>query len=378
LRALKPAAGEPCVTLLMTLMPGVTGPRHDEVTFKGLIKTAALGLKQMDVADDVAQHTLAPAMRLLAGEAGWPEGRVTAIALLMTPHGHQLHPIPYIVPDLAVCGAHFYLKPLLPLLTAPRKVGILVVDQHHMRLLMVDEADPHTCHELPFHEDFHALAAAQTHEVQEAVVHVGRAGRRNRGGAVMAGLHGPGNIDKDEPLLRHYRAADQALRTWQPPLTCPLVIAGVGHEVALFRSISSYPDIVDAAISGNLARGPAAVLAGAALAAAAPALRHAEVQALERFDALKHTTQVVTATDAVVDAASQGKVAALFLSRAVDQWGAYDPARHQTHYSPPHIPGTDSLHSLAAELTLLHDGEVFLLDVAKMPEHAACAALLRL
>lgn len=378
LHALQPPEADPCVTLLMTMTPGVTGPQHDEVMFKGLLKDAARGLGEMGVDDATARRTLAPATRLLSGETKWPGGRFHGVALLLTPDAHQVYQLPLTLPDMAVCGRHFYLKPLLPMLSAPRQVCLLVIDQHHLRLLEIDESDPHACREVPLNLASAVMETDRVTEAHDAGLPAGRSRRHGRGGGGVTGVHNPGNIDQDEPLIRLYRDIDRRLHALLTAKHCPLVLAGIGHEVALYRSINTYAGLVAAAVNGSVARGPAATLATAALVAAAPAMRRAEVNALERFDALKSTAQTAILTDTVVRSAYEGKVQTLFLSRAADPWGTYDPVQQLVLVKPPHTPGSDSLHSMAAEETLAHGGEVFVLDAAKMPEYAATAAILRL
>jgi hypothetical protein len=368
IRALRSNESDPCVTLLMSKEPGVDGAVHDAGMLKKLMRDCEQALTKMHVDSEVAQRMVATAYRVLEQEREKPNSPYPGLALLLSPANHLLLHTPFNLPDVAVCGRHFYLKPLLPLLTDEQHVAVLVLDQHHTRLLAFDGADPIACSELDLH--------LPAEEVLEHVSHAGRVGQRNRG-TTFAGIHSAGEIDKDAPLLKRWRNVDVGVNDALATLHCPLVLAGVTFETALYRTVNSYPNLVENALGVVVARGAVITLAQAAFHAAKAEFSAPETRARERFDTLQKTMQTTISTPRIVRAAYQGKVDALFLSRNLDFWGHFDGTKLTTNRDDARGSGGESMHSFAAEHTLLHNGNVFLVDAEKMPNHAMTAAILR-
>ncbi len=368
IRALRSSESEPCVTLLMSRQPGADGPFQDASVVRKLMRDTERSLEKMRVPADVIQRMVATVWQVFDQDNRQLKNPYPGLAILLGPKSHHLFHTPFTLPDVAVCGWHFYIKPLLPMLTSVQRVAVLVLDQHHTRLVMLDGADPIACHELGF--------PAPAEEGLEQARHAGRAGHRSRGAAV-AGIHGLGDIDKDALLLKRWRHVDAGVNDALEALKCPLVLAGVTYETALYRSINTYPVLVESALGGVVARGSAVTLARAALQAAETVLAAPEIHARERFDALRTTARASVSTPAIVRAAYQGKVDTLFLSRSLDTWGRFDSLKLTVNRDETQDSGGESMHSLAAEHTLLHSGNVFVLDADRMPNNAVMAAVLR-
>jgi hypothetical protein len=99
--------------------------------------------------------------------------------------------------------------------------------------------------------------------------------------------------------------------------------------------------------------------------------------ALQRYRDVNNTPRVTRSTKDIVRAAYEGRIDTLFVAQDIDKWGIFDATTEQVRTHPLPQPGDISLLNLAAEFTLHHHGDVYLLPRSHVPRNSPMAAILR-
>jgi len=369
IRELASEDGGPCVSLHLPTHRAGNEIRQDPIRLQNLLSIAAerLGKNGED-------GLLDPVRELVADDSFWRH-QTDGLALFSSSAGFRRVQLPYAVDELCEVGNRFIIKPLLRAVTGDGRFFVLALSQHKVRVL---EATRHTAHELSIDGMPHSLEEALGHEEKERVplsYHSGtpsqRAGRRD------AVFHGQGvatDLKKDE-VLRFCRIVDERL-LGAVERTVPLVLAAVDWVGGIYRDVSKHPTIIEETVEGNPDMLSANDVAQRAFPLVTPRLREAERHAAERLSVGLHHGLGSADVDAIVQAAFDGRVEALFV--AVDRvaWGQFDPQTRRVQLHHRRGNGDVDLVNLAAALTLCHDGDVY----ASMPkefEPGAAAALFR-
>jgi hypothetical protein len=158
-----------------------------------------------------------------------------------------------------------------------------------------------------------------------------------------------------------------------PP--APLVLAGASHEVAAYRRASRHPDIVETEVDMNPTGLEPMELRDRAWPLVAP-----------RFDQARRRAEKAVATRArpiavelpeIVAAACQGRVASLFVAAGEHRWGVVDGQPGSVSEHDVRRAGDRDLVDVAVTDTLIHDGDVFVVDPIEVPLGAPLTAVLR-
>ncbi len=219
-----------------------------------------------------------------------------SLAIFVTPESVQTFRLPNILVSAVEVSDRFYIKPLLRAVTFPQAAYILAIAANSVRLIeMSADSSPHTV-------DIPGLPA----NAAEAV-----------GLDSISGRSPDGRIQGSEGQkvrLRQYaRAVNQALRPVLTGVNLPLIIAGAEPLVGIYRSVNTYPNLVEAIIRGNPEESTDAGLADAARVILDD-LYAAELEGLKDLMASRaaHGNAVTDLSD-VARAATFGAVETLFV-----------------------------------------------------------------
>lgn len=367
IRELASEDGGPCVSLHLPTHRAGNEIKQDPIRLQNLLSIAAERLGKSD-------HLLEPVRELVADEDFWRH-QTDGLALFSSSSGFRRVQLPYAVEELCEVGERFIIKPLLRAVTGDGRFVVLAFSQHNVRVF---EASRHTAREIPIAGMPHSLEEALGHEEKERVplsYHTGtpsqRAGRRD---AVFHGQGTPTDVKKDE-VARFCRVVDERL-LGGVDRSLPLVVAAVDWVAGIYREVSKHPSLVEEIVEGNPDMLSSSEIAQRAFPLVAPRLREAERHAAERLSVGLHHGHGSADVDAIVQAAFDGRVDALFVAVNRTAWGQFDPQTRRVQLHHRRGKGDVDLVNLAAALTLCHDGDVY----ASMPkelEPSAAAALFR-
>jgi len=176
---------------------------------------------------------------------------------------------------------------------------------------------------------------------------------------------------KDQYLLHFFSSVDRAVHAALKDQTGPLVVVAVESELALYRRVNTYPNLLEPGVHGSpdgMEGGEVHRRALELLSRPAPAT----VEGLGDFDKKVGTGHASTHIQEIVAAAFDGRVSQLFFQESARYEGTFDTMRQRVKHSDP-----DDLIEEAAYQTIMHGGESRIMPGSAMPNGVAVCALLR-
>jgi hypothetical protein len=370
----------PCISLFMpTDRTGVEG-QQDQLRIRRLIREAeslVRGNAQLHSAQ--VEDLLEPLRALLDNEQFWSHAG-DGLAIFRSPTAFRSFRLPSSFKEQAVVGDHFYLRPLLPLLTYDGSFYILALSQNAVRLLACTHDH---VNELPLPEQVSAsLAEFLKDEEREndlqshSSASFGTVGKAGRHPTIFHG-QGVGTDDAKDDILRYFQHIDRGLHDLLRDETASLVLAGVEYLFPIYQQANSYPHLLEQGIAGNPDKLQAEALREKAWAVVEPVILQARQEAAAQYTDLASTERASSNTSEIVPAAYYGRVASLFVARDREQWGTFDLATDRLQVHEQAQPGDGDLLDLAATQTLLHGGAVYAVEQTDMPDAAPLAAVFR-
>ena len=170
---------------------------------------------------------------LIDDEEFWAH-QAHSLAVFATPAGVRTFRLPNRVAAIVEVSDRFHLKPLLRSVTFPQAAFVLALAQASVRLLEISA-------DLPPH---HVVVGDMPSDIASAA---GKSSVNDRGPS--------GRIQGSEGhkvrMNQFARQVDQAIRPVVAGLDLPLILAAAEPLDAIFRSVNSYPRLVEAGIVGN-------------------------------------------------------------------------------------------------------------------------------
>ena len=372
LRRLVKTQRQHCVSVyLPTHRAGPELPQ-DQIRLKNLLAKARDELVSSGMRGPDADDLLAPARALHASAHFWAE-LGDGLALFLSDEGMRTFRLPNPVEELVVVADAFHLKPLVAVVATGQTFYVLALSQNKVRLL---QGGRHGVSELQLGDIPESLSEALWFDDRERQLQNHGAGRAGQG-RVTATFHGHA-MDKDsseEDLVRFLGAVDAGVREVIGDRRAPLVLAGVGYLLPLYRRVSHYHPIVEGGITGNPDQLTPAELHTLALPLLEPWFTQDRRRAAEAF--LAGTRPTVRTVEGAIVAAHQGRVESIFVPVGSHRWGSFDPEIMTVDERGERRPGDRDLLDVAAIFTLMNGGGVFAVEPSALPSNDPIAAVLR-
>ena len=367
------ASPGPCVSLYMTL--AATGPEQSEkvtaLEWKELVRSIEPRLQEIGANTRELLETLDDWGAILDGQS--PAGK--SIAVFRSPDVFCLTWLQSQVPNRAVVGPHFFLRPLLPELTRPTAFYLLALSQKNVRLLRCTLT---TSEQVPL--------PTGTPESFDAYMNTAKPdhNRRDMQSAGPSSGHTKGIIankdttaeDKGEHLAHFFRVIDRAVNEALRGRSEPLVMAAVEYELPMYREVNSYPHLSAVDVNGA----PNSLKSGEMHARALEALDkdyYAQIdEVLAQYDHLVGGSASNRLRD-VVTASHDGRVLTLLVSDSLEKTGAFDERTHSVRGHARDAAEEEDLVNDAVVQTVLHAGQVYVAPNTKLPNGAPVAAVFR-
>lgn len=369
---------DPCLSLFLPVARVGSSSEQNAPRLRNLLRTLARQLEQHPRFSSRKAELLAPLQELPGNEEFWM-GEGQGLALFRNLEQLRCYQLPDQVKEQVVVASHFYLKPLLPLLSSDGRFYLLALSQNEVRLL---EGTRYTVEEVLLPEQIPESledALGGTRPEKELQAHssasgalVGKRGRR----ALV--FHGKGVGDNArENLARYFHRINRGLHEFLHDETAPLVLAGVEYLLSHYRQVNTYPHLLERGLTGNPDELSARTLHERAWSVVEPAIQQAQRDALARYQEIAETGQASSNLSQIVPAAAEGRVATLFAVRDQEQWGRFDPFTQTLEVHEVEQPGDDDLLERAEMQTILHGGIVYVLEGARVPGGQLAAAIFR-
>jgi hypothetical protein len=378
-KALAATKDEACVSLYVP-----TSPLHDQaqanrIAFKDLAEDALAQLKEAGIdkrriapletqfghlAGTVVENTDDNKFRYREHdpfeeiEEFWAS-QSNGLAVLATPAMMRNFRLPDRPQPLAEVADRLHLTPIIRAMQSPHEVFVLALSEEGDRLVHVFLNLPPIRLQVPH------LPKSAEEATRRPSFHV-RAPRRRLQ-----------NLEGEKVLLQKYvRKVDQDVRSALVGRTAPLVLAAVEPLASMFRSVCSYPHLVDEMIEGN----PNHVSDTQLADAVRPILDHLYARelasVLERYEELK-PRRATTDISHVAQAATAGAVDQLVVDLDAVIPGVVSDVDGSVTYSTSDDAKTYSVVDEVARRALSTDARVLGAKREELPGGAPLVAILR-
>jgi hypothetical protein len=363
----------PCASLYMTLAiaPPSQTVRANALEWKELIRAVTPKLQQLGAEGPQLLETISDWDAVLQGQE--PRGR--SIAVFRSPQVFCVTWVEEPVRNRAFVGPHFYIRPLLPELTRAKRFYILALSQNNVRLL---RCTWRSSDEVPFpggvavsFDAYMNMAKPDHLAIDRATAGPSAGHTKGVGGTLMTTRE-----DKPEYLSHFFGQIDRGVNEVLRGSSDPLVLAAVDRELALYRSVNSYPNLAEADVQGA----PNGLKAGQMHARAIDALLRCYEKKID--DVLAEYNHKVGGGASnrlkdTVTAAHDGRIVTLLVSDSLEATGAFDEATHSVKGRETGTSEDEDLVNDAAVQTILHSGQVYVVPNSKLPNGAPLAAVFR-
>ncbi|TFH64691.1 MAG: hypothetical protein E4G91_05005 [Candidatus Zixiibacteriota bacterium] len=192
---------------------------------------------------------------------------------------------------------------------------------------------------------------------------------------------GTGSVETDTKkfLQKYFRAVDKSVRKALGVEKFPLILATVDYLVPHYRAVNTYPNMLEASVSGNPDNLTVEELHKKSLGVVRPVFSSTLEAARNKYKELTNVSskQACKELKAILGASFYGRVDILFAAVGARVWGTYDPQANTIAISQKPRLGYVDLLDLAAAYTLINGGTVHALDPRKMPDRSPIAAIYR-
>lgn len=370
-------AAEPAVSIYLPTHRAGPPMEQDRIRLKNLLDEAARQIHPEAGATE-PDELLAPARELLGDRNFWRH-QSDGLALFLAPGFFHTYRLPISFEERVQVGAFFHLKPLMELLVGDGRFYLLTLSQQRVRLF---EGSRDGLKESKAGEDLpKSLADAMGHDHEQRALqfHSGTGPATRQGGkraAVFHG-HGTGSDEEQAEVEQFLRRLGNALTDALGHPSPPLVLAGTEPLVGTFRKLSSYPRLLEKAVSGNHDETPPAQLHAEAWPLVEPLFNREVERQSERLTELLGTGKASTDPSEIVLAAHDGRIEALFVPLRHEVWGRFDPEDREVELHDQEEAEDLDLLNLAAIETLSRGGDVFTLPGDTVAGASRSAAILR-
>jgi hypothetical protein len=366
-------AGGPCITLLLPpYRPGEPSETASAL-LKMELQQAAKDLAGRKVAEPLIAALLEPLYHLSQGKSSLAGAGSDRVIFRSQGILRQFAlPVPASQARPCTVGDCFWVRPILTALAVPERTYVLELTKEAVTLLAcgftevspvkLPAGTPETLDE--------ALGfKAPDHEL------INRSWAGPSVGAMRGVQFGTGSGRETQHSHLHdfYRAIDRGVKELLGSETpAPLILAGVGEEVALYRAVNTYSNLLEQGIQGS----PGTPVTPIQILRQVHDITLFDFQrrtALEMSESKERLTPARFSADreSILRAAAEGRVSHLYLDEKGQQTGDFDGKRFGGHATWR----DEDLLNVAAVETLLHGGAVYSLPSHLMTGPVAAAAL---
>ena len=222
-----------CVSAYLPTSPITQDAQADRIELKNLVAEATVQLRAAH-ADRGAVSDVREALDAIVEDDDFWAEQARSLAVFASPTSLRTFRLPNRLTAAVEVGDRFYVKPLLRAVSFPQAAFVLALAAGSVRLVEVSREGP------PFTVDVPDVPA-------DAASAAGKASIADR--SPSARLQGS---EGQKIRLRQFaRKVDQALRGVITGLELPLILAATEPLASIYRSLNSYPHLVERGIPGN-------------------------------------------------------------------------------------------------------------------------------
>ena len=359
----------PSVSIFMPTHPSVRGATENAARLKSLLRRAEAEWVVPSQHNPSVHEVLRPIEYLVSAENLLGSGK--SLALFAAADFFRAYSLPFDLPESMNVGGRFFMRPLLPVFAGNDQFYVLALSQKHVRLL---HGTLYGSKEVQLHGVPADLFEVFENESFDRQKQFHTASRADAGNWPIS--HGSGPEIKDR-IVAFFRRVEKGVTDAIKHETAPLILAGVGYLLPLYREVNTSPELANDAITGNPDNLSAQQLHAAGWEIVQRRRENEKKRARDQYNELAGSPQTSSNLREIVAAARNGHVLSLFLAEGAEQCGFWDPEEGVAHVHHNREPGDEDLLNFAAIQTLLHHGNVYSVAPVELPDGANLAALFR-
>jgi hypothetical protein len=366
-----------CVSLFLPIQRGAPGSQPNASRLGHMLHQAERLLHLRGETTIAIGNLLAPAWQICEDLGYWAH-QGAGLAILVGAELLRVYRLLVAVEELVVVDDRPQIVPLLPLIQNDGRLYVLSLGLERAELLLCTRYDSATItlRDLPA-----SLKESLKYDefAKQPQLHPGVPGHAGERGAIFHGQGARDDMVAKQEIGRYFQQIDQAVLAALRDARAPLVLAGLGYLLPIYRAVNSYANLTEAGIPCNPSNMSAAELRAQAWAIVAPGFEREHADAAERFRLIA-ATEPARATSymrAIVPAAWAGRIATLFVGAGQRRWGRFDPASGVLSIHELAEAADTELVNLAAAHTLIHGGAVHVVTPDQLAAAAPLAAVLR-
>ncbi len=366
----------------------------DRIAMRNLLAEARRELVKGGARESEADTLLAEAHAFADDDAEWTGG-FEGLAVFMAPGSTEFLRLETAVPEIAVAGDRFFLRPLFRVYHGSEHFWALAIDLNCTRLFSCDrnnveevalpKGTPTTILDITKYENreelegYHTIPTATPEGIAQGET-----------SAMFFGHGGEKDVEKTQ-RMQFVQALDHGVtKVLGAQSTEPLVLLGADYLLADYREVCTYAHLYPHQVEGATDYLEARDVQAAAWMAVEPAFAATAEADVDELRQLLGTPRASEDPAQIVKAAAAGQVKTLFFGDGAGPYGWFDRATFDVTHLCPAEPGTlrADLHEahdfdilecgwdlvdLAAAETVLHRGDVHAFTGEDAPVAGAAA-----
>ena len=363
-----------CISIFVPTHSGgmeVNG-NQDFSRLKRALQKASLELSKKGIPQDTIENWLEPGFELVRTNEFW-KGMSKGLAVFIADGFFKYIKMQEAPEEDVYVNSSFCIKPLVPLLMSKDYFYLLVISKKQSKLYKVDSfgIEYIAMPEIP--NGVEDWVRFEEKESDTLFRHGGK------GGTGSANFHGHNSrMDEKQAIALYLEEVDDTI--WKELLhteSAPLVLAGVDYLIPIYKSVTDYNYVWEAALTGSYEHKKQGELFEESKQLMQPYFERELKDALERYGNKSAGALTSSIIDDVIPGTFYGQVGTLFVAKNEKLWGTFDEAKNELNIHETRTDNSEDLLDKAIIKTLVNGGEVYMLDKDQMPAESEVAALLR-
>lgn len=299
----------------------------DRIRLRNLVKQACERLQADGQPKSSCDILLSGVLDIVSNDASWAGGP-KGVAFFVSPGSTDVLWVDGALPEMAVVGDRFYLRPLYPSYIGEAKFWALAIDTNKTRLFHMDRASIEEV-ALPAGTPISLAEEIKNDDGEESLQYHTVPGATPQGaqGVNTAMFHGHGgekDVDKSQRERFMHDLSAGVVERIGAESSEPLVLLGVHNLLDEFRATSAYSHITTERVEGATDYLSAADVQRKVLLELAPRLAAAATADVDEYKSLAGTGRTSSDASEIIAAAAAGRVKTLIMDDSSGPWGFFD------------------------------------------------------
>jgi len=366
--------GNFCISIYQSLhQSGTDGnSRVGLIALKNALQQAQRSADGVDKA--LVERTLSPIFEWLRNDESLNNVPGNGIALFISEGYFRYAILPDEPANRILVNNSFLIAPLLPAFIKEEHFYLLVISKKQSKLF---RGDQYGLTFIPVPEMPNGIEDV-VHLEEKDDENLFRSGSSGGGGGAV--YHGTGSTrpdDKDN-IAFYLAEVDSTIRKQVlHDSTAPLLLAGVGYLIPIYKKVSHYNHVWDKAIIGSYEYENEVSLFTAARELMSEYFEATKKKALADYGNKSATNLTSHILDDIIRAAYYKRIDTLFVEKRARLWGTFDEVNDKLEVHASEGSDKDDLIDKTILKTILSGGSVFMLDENEMPMRRMMLAVMR-